>query len=192
MENKHIAGIGFVVLIVVIVFLIFTQKPQKTPFDTADQFNPFANKGQSTVVSPTPIIITQLGGRDISVGSGSALVKSGDTITVNYIGALADGKIFDSSYSRNKPFSFTIGAGQVIKGWEQGVIGMKLGGKRQLLIPADLAYGASGQGNIPPNSSLIFEIELLNIQESAAESVSPSLTPIPTASSSATPSPIQP
>jgi peptidylprolyl isomerase len=172
MENKHIAGMGFIALVVIITIAVFTQKPQKSPLDTADQFNPFANKGQSSV-NPTPVVFTQLKAKDIKVGSGSATVKEGDTTTVNYSGALSDGRVFDSSYSRNKPFTFMVGSGQVIKGWEQGIIGMKLGGKRQLLIPADLAYGAQGKDPIPPNASLVFEIEVLDIQEAPLPTLAP-------------------
>jgi FKBP-type peptidyl-prolyl cis-trans isomerase len=103
--------------------------------------------------------------QDITVGSGET-AKAGDTVAVNYIGALPDGKIFDSSYSRNEPFPFTIGAGRVIKGWDEGVAGMRVGGKRRLIIPPHLAYGKEGAGDvIPPNTTLIFEIELVGIQK---------------------------
>jgi FKBP-type peptidyl-prolyl cis-trans isomerase len=91
-------------------------------------------------------------------------VKSGDTITVNYVGKLTNGQTFDSSYTRNQPFTTVIGTGQVIKGWDKGLIGMKVGGKRRLTIPPDLGYGDQAAGSIPPNSTLIFEIELVAIQ----------------------------
>lgn len=108
--------------------------------------------------------ITELIIKDISVGSGVE-VKNGDTVDVNYIGVFMDGRKFDSSYDRGQPFTFTVGAGNVIKGWDQGVIGMKTGGKRQLFIPSDLAYGAAGApGAIPPNTPLAFEIELVAIK----------------------------
>jgi FKBP-type peptidyl-prolyl cis-trans isomerase len=102
---------------------------------------------------------------EVKKGEGPK-VKNGDTVSVNYIGALTDETVFDSSYSRGEPFSFTVGAGQVIQGWEQGLIDMQVGGVRRLAIPPQLAYGEGGvPGAIPPNATLIFEIELLEITE---------------------------
>tara|TARA_Y100001968_G_scaffold232944_1_gene215783 strand:+ start:6367 stop:6969 length:603 start_codon:yes stop_codon:yes gene_type:complete len=98
---------------------------------------------------------------DIETGSGSE-ATAGQTVSVNYRGTLENGKEFDSSYGRS-PFSFPLGAGQVIKGWDEGVSGMKVGGKRKLIIPPELGYGKRGIGPIPPNSTLIFEVELLEI-----------------------------
>ena len=102
---------------------------------------------------------------DVKVGDG-AEAKAGDTVEVHYTGWLAkDGKKFDSSLDRKEAFSFKLGAGMVIKGWDEGVAGMKVGGKRKLLIPADLGYGARGAGGvIPPNADLVFEVELLKIK----------------------------
>ncbi len=98
---------------------------------------------------------------DEVVGAGDT-AKSGQTVSVHYTGWLTDGKKFDSSKDRNQPFSFKLGAGQVIRGWDEGVAGMKIGGKRRLVIPAELGYGARGaSGAIPPNATLIFEVELL-------------------------------
>lgn len=100
---------------------------------------------------------------DERVGDG-AEAKAGDSISVNYLGTLLDGTKFDSSYDRGTPFTFTLGAGGVIKGWDQGLVGMKVGGKRKLTIPAELAYGAqSPSPKIPANSTLVFEIELLSV-----------------------------
>ncbi|MEK7503678.1 MAG: FKBP-type peptidyl-prolyl cis-trans isomerase [Patescibacteria group bacterium] len=98
-------------------------------------------------------------------GTGT-VAKNGDVVSVHYTGTLLDGKKFDSSLDRGQPFSFKLGAGQVIQGWDQGVLGMKVGEKRKLFIPSDLAYGSSGAGGIiPPNAPLIFEVELLEIKQ---------------------------
>lgn len=99
---------------------------------------------------------------DETVGTGQE-VKKGDTITVNYTGTLSNGKVFDTSIGK-QPFTTQIGVGQVIRGWDLGLIGMKVGGKRKLTIPSDLGYGPQGQGAIPPNSTLIFEVDLLSIK----------------------------
>ncbi|HTC49843.1 MAG TPA: FKBP-type peptidyl-prolyl cis-trans isomerase [Candidatus Aquilonibacter sp.] len=102
---------------------------------------------------------------DIRVGN-AATAKEGSHVRVHYTGWLTNGKKFDSSVDAGKPFDFTIGNGEVIKGWEEGVAGMRVGGKRQLRIPPDLAYGAEGtpDGPIPPNATLIFDVQLLGVQ----------------------------
>ena len=101
---------------------------------------------------------------DLKVGTGDT-AKKGDTVEVHYTGWLKNGKKFDSSLDRGKPFSFQLGAGRVIKGWDEGVAGMKVGGKRKLIIPAKLAYGERGAGGvIPPNATLLFEVQLLDLK----------------------------
>ena len=101
---------------------------------------------------------------DIKVGTGYA-VKSGDVVSINYIGTLENGQKFDSSYDRNEPFETAIGVGYVIEGWDKGVVGMQVGGKRKLTIPYQMAYGENGiPGVIPPKATLIFEVELLGIK----------------------------
>ncbi|MBY0230779.1 MAG: FKBP-type peptidyl-prolyl cis-trans isomerase [Gemmataceae bacterium] len=101
---------------------------------------------------------------DIQVGDGAEAV-AGKSVEVHYTGRLADGTKFDSSHDRRQPFAFALGAGRVIKGWDQGVAGMKVGGKRKLTIPPELGYGARGAGGvIPPNATLVFEVELLGVK----------------------------
>ena len=98
---------------------------------------------------------------DLEVGTG-AEAQAGQMVTVHYTGWLTDGQKFDSSKDRNDPFVFPLGQGMVIKGWDQGVVGMKVGGKRKLTIPPELGYGARGAGGvIPPNATLVFEVQLL-------------------------------
>lgn len=106
---------------------------------------------------------TKLVTKEIITGSGTA-AKTGSAVAVNYVGALyKTGKVFDASWKRNEPFTFTLGKGQVIPGWEQGVVGMKAGGRRELIIPAALGYGAKGSPpSIPPNETLVFIVDLLS------------------------------
>ena len=100
---------------------------------------------------------------EITIGEGAA-ATAGKRVTVHYTGWLTDGSKFDSSKDRNDPFVFGLGQGQVIRGWDEGVVGMKVGGKRKLTIPPALGYGARGAGGvIPPNAILIFEVELLGV-----------------------------
>lgn len=100
---------------------------------------------------------------DLKVGTGKA-AKTGDNVTVHYRGTLTNGTKFDASYDRGEPFSFPLGGGQVIQGWDEGVVGMKEGGKRKLVIPSDMAYGDDGRPPvIPPKATLVFEVELLKV-----------------------------
>ncbi|MBX4206514.1 FKBP-type peptidyl-prolyl cis-trans isomerase [Candidatus Parcubacteria bacterium] len=102
--------------------------------------------------------------RDAAVGSG-AIAEPGDIVTAHYVGRLPDGKVFDSSRDRGVPISFMLGAGQVIKGWDVGLQGMRVGGKRVLTISPDYGYGAQAVGAIPANSTLVFEVELLDVKK---------------------------
>ena len=116
-------------------------------------FNPFTTVQENT---PTNLIV-----QDEVIGTG-ATANAGDLVTVNYTGKLANGTVFDTSVGK-QPFTFSLGTGQVIPGWDQGVAGMKVGGKRLLVVPPSLAYGPNDYGPIPGNSTLTFEVELLNV-----------------------------
>ena len=140
--------------------LLFTMAPDSSP-DPAQLANAAALGGDLSApkerTTPSGLRIT-----DLELGSGAEAI-AGQTVTVNYRGSLTNGKEFDSSYGRG-PFSFRLGGGQVIQGWDQGVAGMKVGGKRKLVIPPDLGYGSRGAGGvIPPDATLIFEVELLRV-----------------------------
>lgn len=101
--------------------------------------------------------------KDLKVGAGPA-AKAGDIVTVHYTGTLTNGTKFDSSRDRGQPFSFTLGQGRVIRGWDVGVAGMQVGGRRELTIPSEEAYGSRGSGSsIPPNSTLVFDVEMIKI-----------------------------
>ena len=113
--------------------------------------------GVDTGSGPSELVV-----EDVTVGTGAAVV-SGDVITVHYVGTLLDGAQFDSSVARGMPYTFRIGTGAVIRGWDEGLIGMRVGGKRRLTIPPSLAYGSQGSGPIPPNATLRFEVDLLSI-----------------------------
>ncbi|BAC88782.1 FKBP-type peptidyl-prolyl cis-trans isomerase [Gloeobacter violaceus] len=137
--------------------------------ETAVAQSPSPTTGKNKMPQPgqTPSYTTTTSGLkylDETVGNGASPQK-GQRVTVHYTGTLEDGKKFDSSRDRGQPFSFTIGVGQVIQGWDEGVATMKVGGKRKLVVPANLGYGARGAGGvIPPNATLLFDVELLGVQ----------------------------
>jgi FKBP-type peptidyl-prolyl cis-trans isomerase len=112
--------------------------------------------------SGTPTGATQLEVVDVTVGTG-ATAATGDTVTVHYILSLTNGTVVESSYASNSPITFRLGSGQVIAGFDQGIVGMKVGGKRKLTVPPSLGYGNRPQGTIPGNSTLIFDVELVSI-----------------------------
>jgi peptidylprolyl isomerase len=139
--------------------------PQAPPTQTIEMPAPKMAPGKH---GDTTVTASGLMYIDSKVGKG-AMPKSGQKITVNYTGMLTDGKIFDSNVDPSKghvkPFETKIGVGQVIKGWDEGMLSMKVGGKRKLIIPSDLGYGPNGQGaDIPPNATLIFDVELLKVE----------------------------
>ena len=119
--------------------------------------------GEKLETQPFQLTSSGLKYLDLLIGSGTE-ATAGQNVSVNYRGTLENGKEFDSSYGRS-PFNFPLGAGQVIKGWDEGVSGMKVGGKRKLIIPPELGYGKRGIGPIPPDSTLIFEVELLEVSQ---------------------------
>ncbi len=128
------------------------------------KINPEGVKKMEKTDDSTTTTASGLKYTDLTPGKGAS-PKTGQTVKVHYTGWLENGKKFDSSVDRGQPFEFTIGVGQVIKGWDEGVSTMKMGGKRKLIIPSALAYGPRGAGSdIPPNATLIFEVELLGIQ----------------------------
>lgn len=148
-------------------FLRINAKIAAASSNTADLIQKFVDasselnaslKGEPAVAKN----VAELKIEDVALGQ-SEEAKNGDTLIVHYIGTLQNGTKFDSSVDRGKPFTFVLGSGKVIKGWEQGLLGMKIGGHRRLTIPPELGYGSRGQGSIPPNSTLIFEIDLLDI-----------------------------
>ena len=137
---------------------LFAMAPDNTIADASALGGPL--DAEETRITASGLKITEL-----AIGEG-AEASSGQTVVVHYRGTLEDGQQFDASYDRGTPFSFPLGAGRVIKGWDEGVVGMKVGGKRKLIIPSDLAYGSRGAGGvIPPNATLIFEVELLDVKK---------------------------
>jgi len=126
------------------------------------------NKDEPAATAPAAekaaVTEAELKQEDLKVGDGTEAV-AGKKVTVHYTGTLTDGKKFDSSVDRKQPFTFNLGAGQVIRGWDVGVAGMKVGGKRKLTIPPNMGYGERGAGNvIPPNATLLFDVELLKVE----------------------------
>lgn len=150
-QDFFIAAIGIIVVFLILTFLS-SQKPPQTPAALTPSSNSESTTGAELKIE------------DLQAGSGTE-VKSGDTVTVHYTGTLEDGTKFDSSLDRGEPFTTQIGVGTVIKGWDQGIVGMKIGGKRRLTVPPSLGYGSTGAADkIPANATLIFEIELLAIK----------------------------
>lgn len=158
--SRNFILIFFIIVVGIFGILIFFSS-SANPEVTTSQLPTFA-------VSPTPTtspaIMNAMKVEDTVIGTGPE-VKKGDTVTVHYTGRLENGTKFDSSLDRGTPFSTVIGVGSVIKGWDEGIPGMKVGGKRKLTIPGALAYGEQGiPPKIPPNATLVFEVELLEIK----------------------------
>ena len=159
-RQRTIIGIIAFLVIVVIGYLVYRDYNLKNQAYAIGQLD-------SSPPAPTSKAVTTASGlvyEDLRVGDG-ATAKTGDSVTVNYVGWLQDGTKFDSSIDRGQTFDFTIGAGNVIPGWDEGVAGMRVNGTRLLGIPPELGYGATGSGSvIPPNATLIFEVQLVAIK----------------------------
>lgn len=141
----------FLALAVIIVYIGYQYLPSKNATD------------EQAVITNQTNTIEGMTIEDIKVGTG-ATAEAGKMVSVHYVGTLTNGTKFDSSRDRGNPFTFALGAGQVIEGWDKGVVGMKVGGVRKLTIPPDLAYGDRAIGSIPANSTLVFEVELLDVK----------------------------
>lgn len=168
---KNILIISAIIVVGIIGISLLSRQPSQkinqpvspSPTDVIINNQQTASKSASAAAENFVTMNDGLKIEDIKVGTGSAVV-AGNTVTVNYLGTLQNGTKFDSSYDSNTPFTTQIGVGQVIKGWDEGIVGMKLGGKRKLIIPPSLGYGDQSTGSIPPNSTLVFEVELLGIK----------------------------
>ena len=172
-RDRIIAGVGAAVFLITgsaltigVIWDMVTQKDNPNP--TAQTAQAEQKKEE---ILPAPEVfkpegdVTELQTTDLSEGSGEA-AKAGDTLVMKYYGTLAsDGTMFDENYTKDTGFTFTLGSGQVIKGWDKGLEGMKTGGERRLVIPSDMAYGEAGQGAIPGNADLVFVVKLLRIQK---------------------------
>lgn len=132
--------------------------------EASDLMNPAESPSEVAPVADN-LVTTESGLQYVELVEGTgAIPQTGQTVVVHYVGTLEDGTQFDSSRDRNRPFSFRLGTGQVIRGWDEGLSTMRVGGRRQLIIPPDLGYGARGAGGvIPPNATLVFDVELLRI-----------------------------
>ena len=165
---------GIAVALALAVVIMFFIIPGLWPFGATAPVDETASTITAQTAQTTttmPIItepVTELIMKDDVVGTG-AVATTGDSVTVNYVGALTNGTVFDASANHQETangFTFNLGAGQVIKGWDQGIVGMKEGGKRTLIIPASLAYGPQAVGDIiPANSALVFQVELLKVEK---------------------------
>ena len=166
MDKNKIIALATATILIVVGFLIFYNK-NKTDSGEVRQDKTIDLKLTNQKMNGINKLTTSKQGVEIEIlkeGAG-AIAKKGDTVSVHYVGTLENGTKFDSSVDRGTPFEFSLGAGQVIPGWDIGVEGMKIGEVRKLIIPSELAYGSNGAGNaIPPNATLIFEVQLLGIK----------------------------
>lgn len=182
--SKNIYIILFILFFIVLGILAFKKDATKNPFSKENSTDKVVSEEKDSMVKeekklevkkeePKKIMndsdITKLEIKVIKEGVGDLTTKNGNILSMNYTGRLLSGKVFDSNidsaFGHQEPFVFQIGAGQVIRGWDEGLLGMKKGEKRMLTIPSDMAYGSRGAGSsIPPNAALIFEVELLDFK----------------------------
>lgn len=166
--NVTATGVAIALAIFVAFALLVFGPGMYNPFNQEEpnsEMLPLTMTDEQNQSAPLPETLpTELTASDAVVGTG-AEAQVGSTVSVRYVGMLADGTVFDASERHgNEPFTFTLGGGQVIQGWDQGLVGMKEGGKRRLIIPPAMGYGSQDLGSIPPNSTLIFDVELLQVQ----------------------------
>lgn len=163
--NTRIIFIGTVVLIIVLFVIWLFARPTQTPIDLSQegaQDSVAQQEQASNTNAMEEDTITELNVETTQEGSGPA-AEAGDTLRVHYEGRLTNGTVFDSSYNRGEPIEFEVGTGQVIPGWDQGLLGVRAGQKLRLEIPADMAYGNRAVGPIPANSALIFDVEVVDV-----------------------------
>jgi peptidylprolyl isomerase len=159
--SNHVWGLGIALVVLGAVFAL------SSFMGGASSVAGENNEGQLGAVSGSATMITTASGlkyEDVVVGTGET-AEPGTVVSAHYTGSFPDGNVFDSSVPRGEPFEFTLGTGQVIKGWDEGIQGMKAGGKRKLVVPPELGYGPSGIGPIPPNATLHFDVELLGVRK---------------------------
>lgn len=159
--NNHITGLAIALLVLGAVFGLSSLMGDSSTVAGEN------SETQLSAVSGSAALITTSSGlqyEEIQVGTGET-AEAGMVVSAHYTGTFPDGNVFDSSVPRGEPFEFTLGTGQVIKGWDEGIQGMKVGGKRKLVVPPELGYGQSGIGPIPPNATLHFDVELIGIRK---------------------------
>ena len=174
---KHTFIYVVIIIIVAVAGWFFYDKAQKA--SEVSDINSVVSETETPTPSTSPAenkmegnwikLPSGLEYQDVVVGTGTE-AKNGNMVAAHYTGTLANGKKFDSSYDRGQPFAFILGGGMVIKGWDLGLLGMKVGGKRKLIIPSELGYGQRGSGDtIPPDATLFFDIELVDVQTPQAQ-----------------------
>ena len=162
-ENIPVIIAAVVIVVLIVLAIVLMGKRPASQKQAASLPNAVATSSAASDSATTTADGLQI--TDVTVGTG-AVAQAGDTVTVSYVGSFPDGQVFDASANHGGSFSFVLGVGHVIPGWDEGVLGMRVGGERKLVVPPALGYGASGtpDGTIPPNATLDFDIKLLNVQ----------------------------
>jgi peptidylprolyl isomerase len=169
-QGKVTVGVAGAAIVAFVLYSLWFKTPTRVPPTT-----PPATTSTTTTHTPKPVQPpsspadpnAKLESKDLKVGTGRE-AKSGDLVTVHYTGTLTNGTKFDSSVDKGQPYTFVLGTGTVIQGWDQGLVGMKEGGRRQLVIPPSLGYGSQDKGKIPPNSTLKFDVEMVKVESAGA------------------------